>query len=91
MSNLSQPLTYGQLLDQSRSDAAREIERVTESLTRYWNENGTCEDEKREFRVALRQVNELTETFDDDTAEYLHLTLLKDWFRSLYGHSWDGK
>jgi hypothetical protein len=78
-----QPVNY----DTDRTETDCEIERLNESLTRFWRENGTSEEEQREFRIAKRTVSELAG--DDDLAgDYLLLTLLKDWYRALHGRRW---
>lgn len=75
----------------AQSKASRQAEQIRSFLTLYWNENGTCDAEQLEFRVAIRKIEEITKHEDDATYEHLYLTMLRQWYREVTGRDWSAQ
>jgi hypothetical protein len=81
--------TPGQLIDQSRSEIAIQIEAISHMLTVWFMSHKGCSDEIEQYNAAIDHMHDLAGD-DSEVASYLHYTLARDWFRSLYGHNWEG-
>lgn len=80
------PEFYQDLND--RTDAAIELESVNHYLGLFFCSHPGLQEEVREYKVAQAYLEKVAgDDLEVDT--HLKLTLAKDTYRMVYGHSWD--
>jgi len=88
MSHNTKTQEYYQALEANRTPEAVELETVCHYLTLWFIVHPDCSDEIDEFNKSQNAMRTLAGG-DDATETYLLLTDAKQWYQSLYAHSWD--